>query len=268
MGYFSGKVAFVTGGASGIGRAVAEQLTAAGARVTIADINEDLLQEVVQKLGTGATGVVLDVRDADEFERLVHECAEREGKLDLIFNNAGIIVVGDTVDTSLADWNRVLDINVRGVVNGVFASYSLMVQQGFGHIVNTASVAGLSPSPGIAAYCASKFAVVGLSLSLRAEALAKGVQVSVVCPGVIKTPIMDNMEVRNVGKDDALGLIPVKPYDVTCCARDILEGVRRNRARIIVSKHGKALDFVYRHAPSLVHHLLGYAAKRADQLRG
>jgi len=268
VGYFSGKVAFVTGGASGIGRALAQQLAADGAIVTIADINRDLLDEVTTELGESATGVVLDVRDSDQFERVVAECAEREGRLDLIFNNAGIIIVGDTIDTSLDDWNRVLDVNVRGVVNGVFASYPLMVQQGFGHIVNTASVAGLSPSPGIASYCASKFAVVGLSLSLRAEAVSKGVQVSVVCPGVIKTPIMENMEVRNVGKEDALGLIPVKPYSVDCCARDILDGVRRNRARIIVSKHGKALDFAYRHAPTLVNRLLSHAAKRADNLRG
>ena len=125
----------------------------------------------------------VDVTDAVAVQRLVDGTVAREGRLDLLFNNAGIAVFADARDTSLEDWNRLIDVNLRGVVHGVAAAYPLMVRQGSGHIVNTASAAGLLPSPANIAYAATKHAVVGLSLTLRAEAVHHGVGVSVICPG-------------------------------------------------------------------------------------
>jgi NAD(P)-dependent dehydrogenase (short-subunit alcohol dehydrogenase family) len=109
-----------------------------------------------------------------------------------MFNNAGIGIGGPVREYQIEDWYSVLDVNLRGVVNGVQAAYPLMLRQGFGHIVNTASMAGLMPAPGTVSYAASKFGVVGLSTSLRVEAAAAGVRVSVLCPGVVRTPILDH----------------------------------------------------------------------------
>ena len=161
---FAGKTAFVTGGASGIGRALTVELLAAGARVTIADIAG--APEAARALGCQA--VALDVTDAEAVTRAVRAFVSAHGRLDYLFNNAGVAVVGETKSMSGADWRRVLDVNVSGVVHGVHAAYPILIQQGSGHIVNTASAAGLLPIPGAVAYATSKHAVVGLSTSLRA----------------------------------------------------------------------------------------------------
>lgn len=173
---FDGAVAIVTGGASGIGRGLVEELRRRGATVVAAD-----RQECDERL---------DVRDAAAVKGLVESVAERHGRLDWLFNNAGIAVGAPALEHSLDDWNQTLDVNVRGVVHGCHAALPVMKAQGFGHIVNTASVAGLAPLPGAAAYTASKHAVVGLSAALRIEAAAFGVRVSALCPGFVRTPIL------------------------------------------------------------------------------
>ena len=137
-----------------------------------------------------ATAAVVDVRDASGFQKLVDDTAAEHGRLDYLFNNAGIGIAGEERDVSLEDWNTVLDVDLHGVVHGVRAAYALMVKQGHGHIVNTASLAGLLPSPGLVPYAMTKHGVVGLSLSLRAEAAEHGVRVTAVCPGVVDTPIL------------------------------------------------------------------------------
>ena len=139
-----------------------------------------------------ASSVYLDVADALGFEQAVSAVHADRGRLDLLFNNAGIGVGGPVEELSLAHWERTLDVNLRGVIHGVRAAYPLMLAQRSGHIVNTGSLAGLLPFPMGTPYAASKHAVVGLSLSLRVEARAYGVRVSVVCPGVIDTPILDS----------------------------------------------------------------------------
>lgn len=134
---------------------------------------------------------IVDVRDAPAVRAMVEDAHREHGRLDLMFNNAGAGIGGQVDGLSLEHWNRALDVNVRGVIHGVHAAYPLMLAQGFGHIVNTALATGLLPVPLLAPYSMSKHAVVGLSPSLRAEAADRGVKVSVVCPGVIETPILD-----------------------------------------------------------------------------
>ncbi len=187
---FEGAATIVTGGASGIGRALGEALARRGASVVLADLQVDLAEEVaarIQECGGRAIAEALDVTDFAATSRLVQDSFQREGRLDYIFNNAGIGIAGEARYYELEDWYRVLDVNLRGVVHGVQAAYPIMLRQGFGHIVNTASIAGLWPSPLVVGYCATKHAVVGLSTSLRIEAAAAGVRVSVLCPGPVRT---------------------------------------------------------------------------------
>ncbi len=162
-------------------------------------------------------------------------------------------------DLTLAHWNRVIDVNLRGVVHGVAAAYPLMISQGRGHIVNTASLAGLIPGPVLTPYAMTKHAVVGLSTSLRAEAAAHGVRVSVVCPGVIDTPLLDK---GNPPDLPAVASLPDgrqmlsqsmgRPYPPAALAGDILAGVSRNRAFIVTPRHARLAWAVYRAAPELV----------------
>ncbi|MCG8461452.1 MAG: SDR family oxidoreductase, partial [Holophagales bacterium] len=188
-------MAVVTGGASGIGRALGGALAGRGAEVVLADLDEGPAEEAATEIraaGGRATAARLDVRDGEAFRRLVEATRERHGRLDLLFNNAGIAIAGEVVDYRPEHWAQLFDVNIQGVANGVQAAYPLMVRQGFGHLVCTASMAGLMPSPGGVAYGAAKHAVVGLCRSLRIEARRHRVRVSALCPGVVRTRILEN----------------------------------------------------------------------------
>jgi NAD(P)-dependent dehydrogenase (short-subunit alcohol dehydrogenase family) len=257
---FAGAVAIVTGGASGIGRALAEALAGRGAAVVIADLQDDLACDVVARIrsaGGQATATHVDVRDFEAIELLIQDTWKEHGRLDYMFNNAGIGVVGPVKEYELEDWYRVIDVNLRGVVSGVHAAYPLMVRQGFGHIVNTASMAGLVPAPGTVSYAASKFAVVGLSTSLRCEAAAAGVRVSVLCPGVIRTPALDQGGKYGKALPSAPPdlvrrqwerLHPMAPEDF---AQKALRAIEKNRAIIVVPSWWKIGWWLNRLSPSL-----------------
>jgi NAD(P)-dependent dehydrogenase (short-subunit alcohol dehydrogenase family) len=189
---YQGAVAVITGGASGIGRALGEALAQRGAEVVLADRQIELAETVaggIRAKGGRATADELDVTDFGAVERVVQQTVERHGRLDYMFNNAGIGIGGEVRFYDIKDWEQVVDVNIRGVIHGIQAAYPVMLRQGYGHLVNTASMAGLVPFPTAVSYCASKFAVVGLSTALRIEAAEAGVRVSVLCPGVIQTPI-------------------------------------------------------------------------------
>ena len=147
----SGKVAFVTGGASGIGAALSTKLVDGGAEVWIADRQVGSAQELAQRLNSGggkAHAIELDVRSYPSFERAVAEAVQQSGRIDYLFNNAGIGVGGEVDSYTLDDWNDVFDVNLRGVVHGIQAVYPIMIRQHSGHIVNTASMAGLVAAAG------------------------------------------------------------------------------------------------------------------------
>lgn len=253
MDIFAGKTALVTGGASGIGRALCAELGRRGALLTATDINAELLEETVRTLkeaGCEAAAAVLDVTDATAFKELVNAVVAEHGRLDYLFNNAGIVAVGEAQDFSHNDWHRVIDVNLYGVVHGVMAAYPVMVEQGYGHIVNTASAAGLFPSAGEISYTASKYGVVGLSNALRVEALMYGVKVSVVCPGFIKTPIYGNARMLGVERDKCFKVIP-HMMDADKCARAVLRRVERNRAVIPVAGDAWLVWLLQRLSPGL-----------------
>jgi NAD(P)-dependent dehydrogenase (short-subunit alcohol dehydrogenase family) len=270
MSSFEGKIAIVTGGASGIGRAVCEALGARGAVVVVADVAPEAGAEVARGIvarGGRAESKPLDVRDAEAVQRLVDDTAAAHGRLDYMFNNAGIAIMGEETDVSLDDWRRVLDIDLHGVVHGVRAAYALMVRQGSGHIVNTASLAGLVPAPGEVSYAAAKFGVVGLSYSLRAEGARLGVKVSVVCPGFIDTPILQVSPIRfAVDRARLLAMTP-KLTSPEECARVILRGVEKNRATIPVTAHAKVLWGLHRLSPSITQWIAGVMVDRVRAIR-
>ena len=192
-----GNVAVITGGASGIGLAVAEQLLTRGMRVVLADIDEPKLRDVESRLteaGGEVAGVICDTASADSVTALAEAALERFGGAHLLFNNAGIAGLGDAWGGPLALWDRVIDINLYGVVHGIRAFLPIMTEQGCGHIVSTASMAGLMGLPGAAPYNATKHAVVAISegLFLELGATNSPIGVSVLCPGFVKTDLMAN----------------------------------------------------------------------------
>lgn len=254
------KVAFITGGASGIGRALAEELAGQGVEVVLADRQIEVAEEVaasIRQAGGAATAVELDVRDLGQFQRAADETVARTGRIDYLFNNAGIGVGGDMARYEQRDWDDVFDVNLRGVAHGIQAVYPLMCRQGSGHIVNTASMAGLLPAPHTGSYCATKHAVVGLSKALRIEAKEHGVRVSVLCPGVIRTPILGagkygRSNLTSEGDQKMMGFWEqLRPMDPRAFARKTLRQVDRNAPIIIVPSWWKLFWLMERLSPRL-----------------
>jgi NAD(P)-dependent dehydrogenase (short-subunit alcohol dehydrogenase family) len=212
----------------------------------IADRDAEGASAVAESIGGRAA--TIDVREREAVRELIDGVVRDQGRIDLLFNNAGIAVAGEVKDTPPSSWDAIIDVNLRGVIHGIDAAYPHMRAQRSGHIVNTASIAGLLPCPGLVAYSASKHAVVGLSRGLRAEAASYGVEVSVVCPGFVKTGIADNMTLHGLTREEAQKNVPWT--DVDDCAREILDGVRKKREVIVVTRHGRHLARLARLAPA------------------
>jgi NAD(P)-dependent dehydrogenase (short-subunit alcohol dehydrogenase family) len=194
------------------------------------------------------------VTDATAVQAAVDDVVARAGRLDLMFNNAGITWAGDTELLTLDQWNAIIDVNIRGVVHGVAAAYPLMVRQGHGHIVNTASMAGLAAAGQITSYVMTKHAVVGLSLALRSEAAAHGVGVLAICPTAVETPILDKGAIGGVSGREFYrkGQGSKNFYDPNRLARDTLRAVARNRALLVAPRRAHATWLFARLAPGLL----------------
>jgi NAD(P)-dependent dehydrogenase (short-subunit alcohol dehydrogenase family) len=269
----SGKIAFVTGGASGIGAALATKLVDGGAEVWIADRQIGAAQELAQRLNSGgakAHAIELDVRSYPSFESAVAEAVRLSGRIDYLFNNAGIGVGGEVDSYTLDDWNDVFDVNLRGVVHGIQAVYPIMIRQHSGHIVNTASMSGLVASPGSVSYTATKYAVVGISKALRVEAERHGVQVSVLCPGAIRTPALTGGKfgrIPSISDEELLKswerLRPMAPEKF---AERALRAVLRGDAIIVVPTWWKAFWYLERLSPALSMRSTKVALKRIREL--
>lgn len=253
---FVGKQAVVTGGGSGIGAALCRALDQAGAHVVCTDVDASAADQVVATLSPRARAERLDVTDAAAVQRVVDDVVARAGRVDLMFNNAGIVWGGDTELLTLDQWNAIIDINIRGVVHGVAAAYPQMLRQGHGHIVNTASMAGLTAAGQVTSYVATKHAVVGLSMALRSEAVPRGVGVLVVCPAAVETPILDKGAVGGfVGRDYFLQAQGGTPYDADRLARDTLRAIEKNKAVLVKPTVAHAQWLLARLAPTVMNRL-------------
>lgn len=261
--HFRGRVCVVTGAASGIGLAVGEALLDHGAVVVLADFDVDRLAAVAERLSAHADRVhtaAVDVTDQQQVQQLVDETAVRHGSLDFLFNNAGVGGTMPITHATLEHWRRIVDLNLWGVIYGVHAALPLMRKQGRGHIVNTASLAGLVPFPYQSLYCTTKYGVVGMSECLRYELAPDNIKVSVACPGnvvsrIFSTSIMgETLDTKP--PEDAI------PADEA--ARIILAGVADGEGIIAFPDRPRELWRMYAATPEKVE---GYLQDLAAQRR-
>jgi NADP-dependent 3-hydroxy acid dehydrogenase YdfG len=270
MGRFAGKVAVVTGAGSGIGQALAVELARSGASVAISDVNTEGLAQTEQQLkAIGATVKVdrLDVTEREAFLAYADAVNEHFGKVNQIYNNAGIAFTGDIEVSQFKDIERVMDVDFWGVVNGTKAFLPHLIASGDGHVINVSSVFGLFAVPSQGAYNAAKFAVRGFTEALRQEMFVAGhpVKVTTVHPGGIKTGIARNATAVE-GLDAAeLAKVFDKRMATTSpekAARVILEAVRKNKARVLVGTDAKVLDALVRLTGPGYQRLFGPVAHR------
>ncbi|MDE2669565.1 MAG: SDR family NAD(P)-dependent oxidoreductase [Chloroflexota bacterium] len=201
MRELNGKVAVITGGGSGIGRCMALAFADEGMDIAIGDIEPgpgEAVAEEVRAKGQRAISVTCDVTDLDSVRALAETTKAELGAYHVVCNNAGVISGGPTAEMSAAEWDWVLDVDLQGVVNGVIAFLPGLVEQGEGHIVNTASIAGLVPmaAPGVINYTTAKYGVVGITETLHDELAPTGVGASALCPGVVNTRISQSARNR------------------------------------------------------------------------
>jgi len=251
---FAGKVAAVTGAGSGIGQALALELGRSGASLAISDVDAEGLaqtEEQLKAIGASVRSDRLDVTEREAFQIYADHINEHFGKVNQIYNNAGIAFVGDIEVSQFKDIEKVMDVDFWGVVNGTKVFLPHLIASGDGHVINISSVFGLFSVPGQAAYNAAKFAVRGFTEALRQEMMAAGhpVKVTTVHPGGIKTNIARNMTtVEGLDKDEIAQTFDKKLASTSPqkAARIILDGVRKNRARVLVGPDAKALDLIVR----------------------
>lgn len=261
-----GKVAIVTGGGSGIGEALCTELARRGAHVIVADIREEEATRVAEAIGGKAQARLVDVTSEASVRDLVEETAAEHGRLDYMFSNAGISIWGDARDLTFDQWRKVLDVNLYGVLYGALCAYPIMTRQGYGHIVNIASAAGLIPLAMNAPYSTTKHAVVGFSRALRMEAASLGVNVSVVCPGWVRTAIYQNSVAVNL-PDAVKDSLRVKMVEPARAATEILDGVARNSEVIIFPASIRAMRRVHFFFPRLISAPMRRAVREAREQR-
>ncbi|KAA1417682.1 SDR family NAD(P)-dependent oxidoreductase [Nocardioides humilatus] len=251
---FRDKVSVVTGAGSGIGRALALELTAAGAKVAVSDWDEAGLLETVRlcaRIGSKPHFQVLDVRDRVAVHAYADAVAEHFGAVNLVINNAGITIFGTVEESPYADIERVIDVDFWGVVHGTKAFLPHLIASGDGHVVNISSIFGLFGVPTQSSYNAAKFAVRGFTEALRQEMLVAGHPVGVTCvhPGGIRTNIVNNASASNAADTTSLARLFDKHLTRTSAeeaSRTILRGVRGRRAKVLIGADAVAVDLVVR----------------------
>lgn len=257
MNDLQNKVVVITGAGSGIGLATAGAFAAAGARLHLVDIDAERLEVAAEQLSCSAPSVVthlVDCADGAAVEQLAESVYERDGRVDVLHNNAGVCVGGPVEQVALSDWQWIVGVNLWGVIHGVHAFVPRMIRQGGGgHLVNTASMAGLVGLPMVVPYSTTKFAIVGLSEALDAELCAHGIRVTVVCPGAVRTELMRDGRLRLPGKwaDRIQRAFVRHSASPERLADQIVAAVRRERSMVISAGHMLPLWLLKRSSLSL-----------------
>jgi NAD(P)-dependent dehydrogenase (short-subunit alcohol dehydrogenase family) len=251
MEHLQGKVAFITGAASGIGLGIARACVGAGMKVVMADVRKEVLESAATSLATNEAVVLpllLDVADRREWSACADRVRRELGEVDLLCSNAGVNFVGPTHEATHEDWDFALGVNLGGAINAVRTFAASMASSGRGgHIVITASVSGLFAGAGVGVYVTSKFALVGLAESLRADLLEFGVGVSVLCPGPVQSELFESTQQVRPAQFAATGSKPLLPPGVARSdtpifrtaltgaeiGEQVLRGVRRNDLYIL-----------------------------------
>ena len=263
MKVLKGKVAAITGAGSGIGRALATELAAMGCHLALSDVSAGGLSETATQCrehGVRVTETLLDVADHDAFYAWADEVVKEHGRVNMVFNNAGVALSGTVEDLSIEDFRWIMDINFWGVVYGTKAFLPHLEASGEGHIINISSIFGLSAQPLMSGYNASKFAVRGFTESLRQDLDMTGSCVSTTCvhPGGIKTNIARSARMRDsvssvTGRSKEASMADFEKLFMTSpkdAARDIIKGVRTNRRRVLIGVDARFVDWLVRLAPT------------------
>ncbi|MDE1145520.1 MAG: SDR family oxidoreductase [Azospirillaceae bacterium] len=244
---------FITGGASGLGLALARRYARAGWRVAVGDVNAAAMQAAVAELSTiapDAFAIPCDVRDDAALPAAAQALVQRWGGVDMVVNNAGVAQAGNIDDTPLDDWRWIIDINLMGVVRGCRAFTPMFKAQGHGYFVNTASMAGLLDMPTMAAYNATKAAVVSLSETLQHELAPNGVGVSVICPSFFKTNLADSLRTTDPRLRARVDKLLNKPGLTADDVADfVYQGVAAGRMHLLPHKDGRRFWLIKRLLP-------------------
>ena len=258
MGFLSEGVAVITGAGSGMGRCLAQQLAAMGSSLALADLSENGLSETIASLGTtkgNVTRHLVNVADETGVKAFAAEVAAQHGRATILFNNAGVALLGNFEEYSLADFRWLMDINFWGVVYGVTYFLPLLKKEKRAHIVNTSSLLGFFGAAGQSAYCASKFAVRGFTESLHHELLGSNVGVTCVHPGFIRTAIAKHAKTGEraadtIKKESMARFARVARTDPDVAAAKILRGVEKGSARVLIGPDAYFVDIWQRLKPS------------------
>lgn len=251
---FNGRSVLVTGAASGIGRSIAAQTTEVGAKVLLVDKSEKVF-DVAAEIGRGAEAILVDVREPQQLKAAVDRVVELHGRLDFMFNNAGVAIFGEIEETPIDEWDLIIDVNFRAVAHGMKFAWDQMIRQPEGgHIVSTASAAGLVPVPLQTHYVGTKHGVVGLSKNLSLEGAEHNIHATVFCPGFTETGMMtDNIKHGRMDIPDIRKLAPAPPTPVDVQVERLLKGVARRRRYVVVPFYSRLGWWVERISPSFSH---------------
>ena len=264
----------MTGAASGIGRGTALALARRGADLAVCDVDEAGLEETaerIRQIGCRVLQARVDVSSAEQMGGFAEQTSAELGRVDVLVNNAGIGVGGFFVDVPLAEWDRILGINMKGVVNGCYFFVPKMIEGGSGgHVVNVASMAAFVAGPGLTAYTATKFGVLGFSEALRSELAGRRIGVTAVCPGVINTPIARSASVYGANvtpenREEAARVFEKRNYGPDRVALGILKAIQKNRGVAPISPEAWAGYWIKRLFPWLVSALGRYSARQQER---
>ena len=254
MQQLNGKVGVVTGGASGIGKAIAQAMIAEGMQVLISDIEANQLDTTAREIG--AVGFPANVSKAEDVEAVARAAVEQFGTVHVLCNNAGIGPMAPLADLTLGDWRWMFDVNLWGVIHGLTAFLPILRGNAEGgHVVNTASMAGLMPVPGLVPYCASKYAVIGLSEAMREDLAIEGgkIGVSVLCPGPVRSNL--GRSTRNRPAELADGLVDVDLENSVQFEGQAIDWLSAEDTAALVVRAIKADEFYVITHPGMLDHV-------------